>query len=91
MQESDKVDYALLKVIVAYLEYHMYLTLDVQMETTLAAGEEQLLRFQQLLEVSVTLQSYSSSLMDPNYIDIRSTSYYKATTWPKTGIFQKLT
>lgn len=37
----------------AYLQYHMYLTLDVQTESTLAAAEEKLLKFRELLEVSV--------------------------------------
>ena len=35
----------------------MYLTLDVETETTLAAGEVNLLKFQQLLEVSRFIQS----------------------------------
>lgn len=56
-RQSDRVGYALLKVIAAYLEYHMYLTLDVETETTLAAGEVNLLKFQQLLEVSRFIQS----------------------------------
>ncbi|KAF8136183.1 hypothetical protein EV363DRAFT_1395325 [Boletus edulis] len=35
--------------IAAYLQYHMYLSLEVQTETTIAAVEEQLLKFQQVL------------------------------------------
>ncbi|KAF8427564.1 hypothetical protein L210DRAFT_3614930 [Boletus edulis BED1] len=38
--------------IAAYLQYHMYLLLKVQMETTIAAAEEQLLKFQQVLGAS---------------------------------------
>ncbi|KAG8221794.1 hypothetical protein J3R82DRAFT_2122 [Butyriboletus roseoflavus] len=56
MCESDQVSYALLKAITAYLQYHMDLMLDVQTETTLAVGEEQLLRFQELLKEYISLQ-----------------------------------
>ena len=55
--QSDQVGYALLKVITAYLEYYMYLMLDIETETTLVAKEVNLLKFQQLLEVSRFIQS----------------------------------
>jgi hypothetical protein len=50
--DSDLVRYALLKAITAYLQYHMYLMLEVQTETTLTVAEQQLLRFQEFFEVS---------------------------------------
>ncbi|KAF8433108.1 hypothetical protein L210DRAFT_3650004 [Boletus edulis BED1] len=55
-READRVGYSLLKTIAAYLQYHMYLSLKVQTETTIAAVEEQLLKFQQVLGASVVLQ-----------------------------------
>jgi len=50
-RKDDPVGYALLKTIASYLKLTMYITLDVHTESTLAAGEAELLVFQQRLQV----------------------------------------
>ncbi|KAF8834126.1 hypothetical protein BDN67DRAFT_992728 [Paxillus ammoniavirescens] len=49
-QEDSPLGYALLQCIADYMEYHMYITLDVHTESNLTAGEEGLLTFQHSLE-----------------------------------------
>ncbi|KAG2343829.1 hypothetical protein BDR05DRAFT_999735 [Suillus weaverae] len=47
---EDEAGYALLKCIVSYLHIDMYVSLDVHTESTLAAGEAEILVFQKLLD-----------------------------------------
>ncbi|KAG1883635.1 hypothetical protein F4604DRAFT_1920145 [Suillus subluteus] len=47
---EDEAGYALLKCIVSYLHIDMYVSLDVHTESTLAAGEAEILVFQELLD-----------------------------------------
>ncbi|KAG1902756.1 uncharacterized protein F5891DRAFT_1127421 [Suillus fuscotomentosus] len=47
---EDEAGYALLKCIVSYLHIDMYISLDVHTESTLAAGEAEILVFQKLLD-----------------------------------------
>jgi hypothetical protein len=58
MGTEDKAGYALLKCIASYLHIDMYVSLDVHTESTIAAGEEEVLVFQKCLEVC-GLQNYS--------------------------------
>jgi len=48
---EDKPGYALLCCIASYLELDMYISLDVHTADTIAAGEAELLVYQELLEV----------------------------------------
>ncbi|KAI6011650.1 hypothetical protein EDC04DRAFT_2871060 [Pisolithus marmoratus] len=49
------VGFALLCCIASYLHYHMYILLDIHMETTLAAGERELHTFQHHLEEYIAM------------------------------------
>ncbi|KAF9231017.1 hypothetical protein BU15DRAFT_68692 [Melanogaster broomeanus] len=59
-REESPLGYALLQCIASYMEYHMYITLDVHTESTLAAGEEGLLAFQRSLEKYIAMQDPKS-------------------------------
>ncbi|KAF8427202.1 hypothetical protein L210DRAFT_3614939 [Boletus edulis BED1] len=72
-READRVGYSLLKTIAAYLQYHMYLSLEVQTETTIAAAEEQLLKFQQVLGAS-------------EYISLQGENLTKNWNFPKSHL-----
>ncbi|KAF8123980.1 hypothetical protein EV363DRAFT_1403462 [Boletus edulis] len=63
MREADR----------AYLQYHMYLSLEVQTETTIAAAEEQLLKFQQVLGAS-------------EYISLQGENLTKNWNFPKSHL-----
>ncbi|KAF9245417.1 hypothetical protein BU15DRAFT_85700 [Melanogaster broomeanus] len=54
-REDSPIGYALLKCIASYLQYHMYIVLDVQTESTLAAGEMALLDFHQHLKEYIAM------------------------------------
>jgi hypothetical protein len=56
-RDADLAGYAFLQCMASYLQYHMYITLDVHTESTLAAGEAELLVFQDHLEVSILIQN----------------------------------
>jgi len=51
MKVVDPAGYALLQCIACYLQYHLYISLDVHMESTLEAGEKVLSLFQERLDV----------------------------------------
>ncbi|KAI6003353.1 hypothetical protein EDC04DRAFT_2871830 [Pisolithus marmoratus] len=57
--QAHPVGFVLLHCIASYLHYHMYILLDVHMETTLAAGECKLHTFQCHLEVSPTVAIFT--------------------------------
>ena len=54
MPEKHPIGFALLRCISSYLSYHMYIILDVHTESTIAAGECELLTFHRHLEGSQT-------------------------------------
>ncbi|KAI5982863.1 hypothetical protein EDD15DRAFT_2179828, partial [Pisolithus albus] len=53
--EEHPIGFALLRCIASYLQYHMYILLDVHTETTLAAGECELCTFQNHLEEYIAM------------------------------------
>ncbi|KAF8834824.1 hypothetical protein BDN67DRAFT_992580 [Paxillus ammoniavirescens] len=59
-QEADAIGYALLKCIASYIQYHMYISLDVHTESTLEAGEKELLVFHQCLQSYISMQDPAS-------------------------------
>ncbi|KAG1819402.1 hypothetical protein DFJ58DRAFT_720208 [Suillus subalutaceus] len=52
-RKDDEAGYALLKCIASYLHAYMYITFDVHTESTIAAGEAEILVFQKCLDVTI--------------------------------------
>jgi hypothetical protein len=50
-EESSEEGYLVLRIIRSYLELDMYASLTIHMETTIAAGREELLRYSDLIKV----------------------------------------
>ncbi|KIK92437.1 hypothetical protein PAXRUDRAFT_13237 [Paxillus rubicundulus Ve08.2h10] len=79
--KQDPGGYALLMCIASYLRYHMYILLDVHMESTLTAGEAEIHVFQKRLEVYIALTKDNGKKW--NFPKVHSVKHAFSNIWEK--------